>query len=294
MMRYDLLSLEIFMAVAEQRNLTRAAERCHLATSAVSKRISELEARVGAPLFVRAPRGMELTPAGQSLHHHVRQLRATLQQMDRELSEYGAGVTGHLRLHAITSALAQQLTLDIAGFMQAHPMIRFDIEEGVGTGVVTAVADGRADLGIIAEQTPTLGLASRPYRSDELVLVMAARHPLAERTRVSLAEALPYEFIGSHPDSSLQQLLSVQAALLGQALRQRVRVGSFECMCRMAATNLGICLLPRDVAASHRQALDLRLVGLEDGWARRQLLLVTRDFGQLPAVAHSFVEHLGG
>ena len=66
-MRHDLLSLEIFMAVAEQRNLTKASQLCHLATSAVRKRISELEEKVGSPLFIRYPRGMELTPAGQSL-----------------------------------------------------------------------------------------------------------------------------------------------------------------------------------------------------------------------------------
>lgn len=70
-MRYDLITLDVFIVVAEERNLTRAAERLHLAVSAVSKRIAELEEQVGSPLLLRYARGVELTPAGQSLLHYA-------------------------------------------------------------------------------------------------------------------------------------------------------------------------------------------------------------------------------
>jgi DNA-binding transcriptional LysR family regulator len=291
-MRHDLLSLEIFMAVAGQRNLTKASKICHLATSAVSKRISELEEKVGAPLFVRYPRGMELTPAGQSLRHYAQQVAETLRQMDQELSEYGAGVKGHIRLHAITSALAQHLSLDIGRFLETYPDILFDIEERVGAAIVRAVCDGRADLGIIAGQTPSQGLESVHYRVDELVIAVPEQHPLAHLPHASFEQALTFEFIGPHLESSVHVLLTEQAELLGRTVRQRVRVSSFECMCRMVSTNLGICILPRDVLRPYLRPFHLQAVTLDEPWAKRQLQIVARRFESLPPTVRAFVAHL--
>ncbi|GFM67156.1 hypothetical protein PSCICJ_32740 [Pseudomonas cichorii] len=152
-MRYDLTSLDVFITVTEERNLTRSARIRHLAVSAISKRITELEAQVGSPLLLRNARGVELTPAGQSMLFYARQLKQTLAQLDTELGEYATGVKGHVRIHAITSALSQFLPDDVAGFIALYPQIKFDIEERVGSAVIRAVADGRADLGIIAAQT---------------------------------------------------------------------------------------------------------------------------------------------
>jgi DNA-binding transcriptional LysR family regulator len=156
-MRHDLLSLKIFITIAEQGSMTKAAEQYHIAASALSKRISELEEKVGSPIFFRYPRGMELTPVGQALRRHVIQLFETIDRMDQELAEYSSGMKGHIRLHAITSALAKHIPLDIAAFLDVCPKIKFDIEEHVGTTVARAVADGKADIGIIAEQTHNLG-----------------------------------------------------------------------------------------------------------------------------------------
>lgn len=291
-MRYDLLSLEIFMVVAELGSVTNAAKRCHLATSAVSKRISELEERVGSPLFIRNARGMELTPAGQSLRHYGHQLADTLKRMDEELSEYGSGIKGHIRLHAITSALAQQLTLDVGSFLESYPQIKFDIEERTGVDVVRAVSDGKADLGIIAEQTSAMGLDVAPYRSDELVLAVADAHPLAAKGSISFAEALNYEFIGPHIDSSVHLLLSEQALKAGAAVRQRIRASSFECMCRMASINLGICLIPRDVLRTYIKQFRLTAIALEEPWANRNLFIVSRNFDAMTPTARAFVGHL--
>ena len=99
-MRHDLVSLRTFVAVAEYGNLTRAAEREHLAVSAISKRIGELESLVGTPLLQRYHRGVGLTPAGQSLLHHARQMLQLVDRMDAELAEFAGGVKGHVHVHA--------------------------------------------------------------------------------------------------------------------------------------------------------------------------------------------------
>ncbi len=277
-LRYDLTSLDVFITVAEERNLTRAARIRHLAVSAISKRITDLEVQVGSPLLLRNARGVELTPAGQSMLFHARQLKQTLAQLDTELGEYASGVKGHVRIHAITSALSQFLPDDVAGFVALYPQIKFDIEERVGSAVIRAVADGRADLGIIAAQTASQGLETVPYRNDELTLVVPADHVLATRKSVRFQEALEHEFVGPHLESSMHTLLTSEAQKLGMDLRLRIRISSFDCMCRMVGAGLGLAILPRSVIRQYLRSHRLKAVTLDEAWAQRSLLLVFRKY----------------
>ena len=232
-MRYDLTTLEIFVAVAEEANLTRAANRVHLAVSAVSKRITELEELAGATLLERLPRGVALTPAGQSLLHYARQVLRLVENMKSELSEYAGGVKGHIRIHASTSALTQFVPQELATFLNRYPMIRIEIEERVGAAIVRAVAEGTADIGILGSHTPSQGLATIPYHLDHLVLVVPGAHPLARRKQVRFADALAYPFVAHHPSSSLSALMTQAASDARKSLESRIQVSSFECMFRL-------------------------------------------------------------
>lgn len=291
-MRYSLTSLEVFVATAEERNLTRAAARCHLASSAVSKRISELEEQVGTALLVRYPRGVGLTPAGQSMLHHARQVLHAMQRMDDELNEYAHGVKGHVHVHAVTSALSQFLPADFSRFMQQYPLIKLDIEERVGDAIIRALAEGRADVGVFTAQTSAHGLQTFPYQSDKLVLAVAGAHPLSCRTGVSFREGLEFEFVGPHAESSLHALLQGEAEALGLRVQQRTRVSSFDCMCRMVAENLGVAILPHAILKSYMAFLSLRCVKLEESWAKRDLLIGIRDFDSLSFAARALVDQL--
>lgn len=292
-MRYDLFTLNVFVAVAEERNLTRAAERMHIAVSAVSKRISELEQQVGSPLLLRYARGVELTPAGQSILHYTRELRMVLGQMDEELASYAAGVKGHIRIHAITSVLTQFLPADLERFLDSYPQINFDIEERVGSAVVRAVTEGRADLGIFAEHTQAPGLEIRPYRHDQLVVVSAQSHEVASLSKISFRDVLQHEFIGPHLDSSLYTLFANQQAELGLTMRVRVRVSSFECMCRLVAANIGVAILPKAAITQYLRPFKLKMTVLDEAWAKRTLVVGVRSMDLLTPTVRTLVEHLG-
>lgn len=291
-MRYDITSLDLFITVAEERNLTRAGRIKHLAVSAISKRISELEAQVGSSLLIRNARGVELTPAGQSLLFYARQVKQTIEQLDHELGDYAAGVKGHLRIHAITSALSQFLPDDVSRFVSLYPQIKFDIEERVGSAVIRAVADGRADLGIIAAQTAAQGLETMPYRNDELTLVVPAGHPLATHESVRFNEVLEHEFVGPHLESSMHTLLTSEAEKLGMALQLRIRISSFDCMCRMVSTGLGLAVLPRSVINQYLRSHKLNAVTLDEPWARRSLLLVFKKYDSASPTLKTLIDHL--
>ncbi len=291
-MRYDLFTMDVFIAVAEERNLTRAAERLHLAVSAVSKRIAELEEQVGSALLLRYARGVELTPAGQSVLHYARELRLVLGQMDDELSSYAAGVKGHIRIHAITSALTQFLPGDLERFIGSYPQINFDIEERVGSAVVRAVIEGHADLGIFAEHTRNTSLETRPYRQDQLVVVMPREHALSAHAKVSFRQALEHEFIGPHLESSLYSLFAQQQAEAGMNMRVRVRVSSFECMCRLVSANVGIAILPKAAILQYLRPMKLHMTLLDESWARRMLVIGVRSMDLLTPTVRTLVEHL--
>jgi molybdenum-dependent DNA-binding transcriptional regulator ModE len=124
--RLDLTSLQLFVAVCELGSIGKAAQREFIAPSALSKRLSDLEATLGSPLVHRHSRGVHLTPAGQSLLHHARSVLFSLERMHTELGEYADGARGQVRVHASISATVQFLPEDLGAFICKHPDIKID------------------------------------------------------------------------------------------------------------------------------------------------------------------------
>lgn len=292
MRRIDFVTLRLFVAIAETRSLTRAAEREHLALAAVSKRVSDLEGQLGVSLLYRQPKGVELTPAGHALLHHARNLLDNLQQLDADLSEFSQGVKGHVRIHANTSAVIEFLPEDLSAFARQHPEVKIDLEERVSSDTLRALREGLTDIGIFAGHMPTEDLQVFPYREDRLVLVTPREHPLAGRECIALREAAGFDFIGLQQDASLHALLQQSAQQMGMPLRLRIQVRSFEAICRMIHTGMGIGVLPEQVVRNYLPALDVAMVPLTDVWARRELKLGVRNLESLSVTARQMLEHL--
>jgi len=169
--------------------------------------------------------------------------------------------------------------------------VQIQLEEHVSSTIALAVADNRADLGIISEIPVIDGLQTIPFRSDELVVVTQPEHVLAKQSSVSFAELLPYSFVGLPADSSLHHLMLRSAADLGKPLNLRIQVSSFDAACAMVAAGLGISIVPRAATSPYVQSLRLTSIALDAPWARRQLLLCTRT-GELHAAAQLLLQHL--
>src|SRR3990167_4008320 len=129
-MRYDLVDLRLFIAITEEHNLTRGAARVHLAPSSASHRLRQLEEALGAPLFGRQARGLELTRAGAALLRRAGEVFARIEQMHADLLPYAAGIQGHVSLWANTHATHTFLPDDLAGFLKAHPQVSVSLETG--------------------------------------------------------------------------------------------------------------------------------------------------------------------
>lgn len=305
--RIDLTSLQLFVAVCELGSIGRAAEREFIAASAVSKRLSDLEATVDTALLYRHSRGVTLTPAGESLLHHARNVLYGLERMQGELSEYADGVRGHVRMHANMSAIVQFLPEDLGAFAREHSQVKIDLQEHLSPDVLSAVAEGTADIGIctlgsalqpgnrqatVQLMQGNVPLQSRPYREDRLVVVVPEDHALAARASVAFAEVLEWDIVSLHAGASISLAMRAAAAQAGHALHQRIQVTSLDAMCRMIDNGLGLGLLPDRAFELMHGVGRLRAVQLTDDWARRELCVVARDFESLPVTTRLLVDHL--
>lgn len=290
--RLDLTSLQLFVAVCELGSIGRAAEREFIAASAVSKRISDLEADVGAPLLYRHARGVEPTPAGQTLLHHARSVLFSLDRMQGELSEYAEGVRGHVRIHATISAIVQFLPEDLAGFGREHAQVKIDLQERLSAEVVASVQDGDCDIGICHPPFALSELQSRPYRRDRLVLVVPQGHALAGRKKIAFEQTLEYDHVGLHSNSSIYLATRRAATAAGKPLKLRVQVTGLDAMCRMIHAGIGIGLVPDRAFELLKGVGKLAAVPLTDAWAGRELRLIARDFSALPVTARMLADHL--
>ena len=291
-MRFDLTDLKLFLHVIEAGSITAGAERMHLAIAAASTRIRNMEIALGTPLLNRERQGVQPTPAGRTLVHHARLLLQQAERMRGELSEYADGLKGHVRLLSNTNALTEFLPEPLSNFLASHPQVNIDLEERLSDEIVAAIADGKADIGIVAGTEDVSGLEVFPFRVDQFVLVCAPTHQLGAARQVAFADLLDYDFVGLDRASSLQRFLSDKAERIGRRLKLRVQLRSFDAVCRLVECNVGIGVVPETTAERNMRTMALHRIKLTDDWALRNLTICVRKLSDLPVYAQELVRHL--
>ena len=290
--RIDLTTLRLFVAICEERNLTRAAAREGIAASAVSKRMNDFELAFGVNLFTRMSKGMALTAAGEALLHHARVTLLNVEKIATELGEYSRGVSGHVRMLANLSAIVQFLPEDLSRFFETHQALRIDLQERPSGEVVRGIEEGLAEIGICSSEVETRGCETFHYRYDNLVLVTRDDHPLALQESLSFAETLDFDHVGLHAASSIYLRSQYAAAQAGKSIRLRIHVPGFDAVCRMVQANMGIGMIPDRAFDVVGAGMGLRAIRLRDKWARRQLKIVVRNPRALSGTGRLVFEHL--
>jgi DNA-binding transcriptional LysR family regulator len=290
--RLDLTTLQLFVAVAEEAILTKAAARAGIAPSAASKRLADLEQDLDVALFTRHSKGMQLTPAGDTLLVHARRMLLNVAMIGVELGEYKQGVRGHIRMLANLSAVVAFLPEDLQSFFAAHGDLRIELEERPTDRVVKGIVEGWAEIGICSRDADLMGLDAAVYRRDELVVVMRPDHPLARGKALAYGDTLGYEQIALHAESSIFTRSRIAAREAGRPLRRRIHVPGFDAICRTVQANLGIALIPAPVFEILGKPMNLHAERLTDGWARRELVVVTADVAALSTAGRLLRDHL--
>jgi DNA-binding transcriptional LysR family regulator len=158
--------------------------------------------------------------------------------------------------------------------------------------IVGLIAEGVADLGIVAGTVDVGGLETYPFRRDRFVLVVARDHPLATRAKIGFEEVLDHDFVGLDRASALQRFLASKAGRIGRRLRLRVQLRSFDAVCRLVECKVGIGIVPETTACRVARTMAIAVVPLADSWAARDLTICIRNMDQLPLYARQLVEHL--
>jgi DNA-binding transcriptional LysR family regulator len=291
-MRFDLVDLQLFIAVADARSITAGAVRAHLALASASARIKGLELALGAVLLKRGRRGIELTAAGESLLGHARIILHNVDALHGDLAAYASGVRASVQLLANTSGLSEHLPKALAAFLREHPDISVDVEERESTDIAAAIATGAADLGFAAEHALPDNVERFLFSEDRLTLVAPRRGVFAGRRQIGFQELGDRDFVGLTNSTALQIHIAKHAARLGMRLRFRARLRDFDAICRMVAADVGIAVVPEAAARRCAQSMPITMIRIRDPWANRRLAICARSFKALPRPAKQLVEHL--
>jgi DNA-binding transcriptional LysR family regulator len=289
-MRFDVADLQLFLGVVEQGSLTRGALSMRLALASASERIAGMEEALGARLLDRTSRGVRPTAAGEALVRHARIILYQVEQMRGELDGFGRGLKGRVRLLCNTAALMGYVPPRLREFLVEHPDLSVDVEERPSVEIVPAVAEGRADLGVVADSTDFAALETRPLVEDRLMAVLGPTHRLASAASVSFADLVCEPLIGVG-DVAMEIHLAERASRLGLQLDYRVRLRRMTDMAMMAAAGIGIAIVAEASTADLGRD-EVAIVPLDDTWAHRRLYLCARDFRRLPSSAAALSQAL--
>lgn len=281
--RVDPFDLQLFEAVVAQGSITAGAAAMGLSLAAASARLKALEHRVGVRLLDRSKTGAVATDAGRALSRQAHRVLAELDSLHVAMSAFGHGLRGTVRLLGNTAAMVEALPPRLGPFLAAHPDLDLELQEMASDAALQALRGGVADVAVVADHVDTTGLSAHPWLDDELVALLPAS-PRRRAASIRFVELLDRPFVGLGAEVGLSRFLQAQAARSGRVPKHRVRVSSFEAVARLVEAGAGVAVMPRG-AARRQMSAGLRVVALDDAWARRTLLLChTAQAPSLPGV----------
>lgn len=284
--------LKYFDEVARAGSIRHAAERLHIAPSAVNRRIQDLEEELGQPLFERLPRGMRLTAAGELFVQYVRSRAAELDKVRSEIEELQGLRRGTIRVVASQALAPRILPRLVADFRRRHPLVVFKVSIGDHLQALAALRAFETELALVFNLAPEPDIEVLARFGQRLVATMHRSHPLAQRTGgLRLRECLDYPLVLPNPEAGGRQLLEAYLARSSVKLRSVVESNSFEflrgCLYHGDAISFQIAM----GAVSDGGELVAHEI-TDRGFPGGDLVLARLRARQLPVLAHAFSEHL--
>ena len=238
--------IDAFLALAAQRNFTRAAAQCHLSQPAFSALIRALEDGLGLRLFDRSTRHVALTAEGENFHASALRIRAEVDAALAGMRDAAQLRRGRVAIALLPSLAAGWLPGVLADFHARHPGVELDIADVLSEPCMERVASGRADFALAAIRADTPELQAEPFCQDGFHLVCRADHPLATRTLpagpAQLRVLVEWPFIHLARHSSVRQYL--EAAFHPQAMNTLMEVEQLATVMGMVRAGLGISVVP--------------------------------------------------
>lgn len=245
----ELRHLQHFLAVAEEQNFTRAAQRVHIVQSALSTSIRALEDELRSKLFVRGARQVRLTPAGRAFLATAREALRVIDAGRETIADIEGLRSGSLSLGTVHSLPAfLDLPSLIARFHALNPGIEVRLRQGDAAGLLEQLQNGRLDLAFLPLLDPPDDIATAVIACEDMVVATTPSHPLAGRQGVPLRELLDYPFVDFEIGWGTRPLIDRAFAQAGIQRRTAFDVTDIETLIDLIGQGLGIGLLPRPIA----------------------------------------------
>ena len=273
----ELRQLRYLVALAEERNFTRAAEHEHVAQPALSQQIRRLEEEVGLALVERTTRRASLTDAGELLVVRARRVLAELEAADTELQALRGLTTGHVTIGAMHTMGPIDLSLVLALFNQLHPDVELTVREQSSEELAQMLRVDELDLAFLSvtERIESHGLGLQQLVSEELVVLLPLDHRLARRRQVRMAELAQERFISYRQGARLRELLEGAGRHAGFEPRVTLESNESQRIRRLVARGLGVAILPWSDVEGHEHEVVMAFV--TDPVLSRDITLAWRE-----------------
>ncbi len=256
----ELRQLEYFVAVAEERNFTRAAERVHISQSGVSAQIRQLERELGAELFDRSARTATLTVAGKAALEHARAALAAASAVGQAVGEVTDLIRGRLDLGMVIGCTITELFAALAAFHRAHPQVELSLLEDNSDRLIDGVRTGALDLALVgAAGTAPAGLETLTIVSEPLIAAVPADHPLAARPSVALPDLAAHPIVCMPPGTGTRTVFDQACAAARVRPEIALQASAADAIADLAARGLGVAILSRSMAPRYPALVPLPL-----------------------------------
>lgn len=259
----ELRHLRHFVALAEVRNFSRAAERLHIAQPALSISIRNLEEEIGTRLFERGPRAVNLTEAGRVALASARNALSYVEEVSRLAGAVSTGEAGLLRIAFVGGASYRILPRCLPEFRERYPGVQLELVESTSLEIIEGVHSGVIDAGIVRHplMNPT-GLATRVLDSEPLIAVLPRAHRLAAKPRLRLRELAGEPFIqfSRRRAPSLNAIISLACQRAGFEPKVSQEALQIQTIVSLVESGLGVALVPASCQAASGQAVEFRSI----------------------------------
>jgi DNA-binding transcriptional LysR family regulator len=290
----DFLQLEHFLAVAEERTFTRAAERVCRTQPAVSQSIKKLEEEVGTPLFTRNAHEVSLTEAGQALVVYARKMVESRDDAMRQLGALKNLTSGTLNIAAHESAAVYLLPAPLRSYLARFPDIKVGIYRSRLAEIPRQVMDGEVHVGFVKDKSSFHELQCVDVHADEMILVATPDHPLTRRADVRIRDLGAERFVVHHLCTTTEEKI----LRLFEEHRTRCRIvaelWSFENMKSFVSAEVGLAIVPKITVQQELLDGTLARIHVAELNIPRRTLMIYREHGHLAEPARELITIVKG
>lgn len=285
----ELTQLETFLAVAEERSFSRAAQRLNRTQPAVSQVIRKLEESLGETLFDRAARDGSLTAAGVLLRDYALRLLALRREATSALGELKSLERGQLNV-AANEYTCMYLLPAIDAFRRAYPHIKVTVHRTLASRIPEELNLRTFEIGVVSFRPDASQFRAIAVYGDSLAFIVSPHHPLARAERVSINDLGQQDFIAHHVASPLRRKVIEAFQRYRTPLNMTIELPTIEAIKRFVAMGNGVALVPHLTVAHELETGDLVQVVVEELEIKRVLRLVHRRQAALSYAARAFLK----